>query len=99
MDNPIILHVNFVEQGQSIPEMCQLAVAWGYDGIEFRRKRSQAEETPGQYLDGIARAAEQAGLAHVLFGGPGPNLMGPDAAVRQQETEECVAFYRAAATR
>ncbi|MGD0111232.1 MAG: sugar phosphate isomerase/epimerase family protein [Armatimonadota bacterium] len=99
MNNPVILHVNFVEQGQSIPEMCRLAVAWGYDGVEFRRKRSQADETPEQYLDSIAREAKQAGLKHILFGGPGPNLMSSDAAVRQKEIDECIAFYRAAAKR
>jgi len=98
MNNPIILHVNFVEQGQSIAEMCQLAVSWGYDGVEFRRKRSQ-DETHEQYLDSIARAAKQAGLKHILFGGPGPTLMGADADVRQKEIEECIAFYRAAAKR
>ena len=99
MDNPIILHVNFVEQGQSVAEMCQLAVAWGYDGVEFRRKRSGVQETPEQYLDSIAREAKRTGLKHILFGGPGPGLMSAEAAVREKEIEECVAFYRAAATR
>ncbi len=99
MNNPVILHVNFVEQGQLVAEMCQAAVAWGYDGVEFRRKRSQVDETPEQYLDAIARAVERAGLTHVLFGGPGPNLMRADESVRQKEIEECVAFYRAAAKR
>jgi sugar phosphate isomerase/epimerase len=99
MNNPIILHVNFVEQGQSIAEMCQLAVAWGYDGLEFRRKRSEVDETPEGYLDTIAREAKRTGLKHVLFGGPGPNLMTGDAAARHKEIEECIAFYRAAAKR
>jgi sugar phosphate isomerase/epimerase len=99
MNNPIILHVNFVEQGQSIAEMCQSATAWGYDGVEFRRKRSGLDETPEQYLDAIARAAQRNGLKHVLFGGPGPNLMSADRAVRRKEIEECLAFYRAAAKR
>jgi sugar phosphate isomerase/epimerase len=48
MNNPVILHVNFVEQGQSVAEMCRAAVSWGYDGVEFRRKRSQVEETPAR---------------------------------------------------
>src|SRR5574340_109977 len=99
MNNPVILHVNFVEQGQSIAEMCQSAVAWGYDGIEFRRKRSGVDETPEAYLDAIAKEARRAGLKQVLFGGPGPNLMSAEAAVRQQEVEECLAFYRLAAKR
>ena len=99
MNNPIILHVNYVEQGQSIPQMCQRAVAWGYDGIEFRRKRSGVEETMAEYLDAIARSAEESGLRHVLFGGPGPNLMTADGDRREAEIDECVAFYRAAAAR
>jgi sugar phosphate isomerase/epimerase len=99
MNNPIILHINYVEYGYTILEECQRAVTWGYDGIEFRRKRSRVEETPEEYLDAIAAAAKQTGLKHVLFGGPGPNLMTSDAAMRRAEVEECAAFYRAAAKR
>lgn len=99
MNNPIILHVNCVEQGQTIDEMCRLAAQWGYEGIEFRRKRGGAVETPEEYLDAIARAIDRAGLKHVLFGGPGPDLMKADADARRRETDECVAFYRAAARR
>jgi len=99
VDNPIILHVNYVEQGQSIAEMCERAAAWGYDGIEFRRKRSGVAESVDEYLDAIARGVEANGLKHVLFGGPGPNLMAADAAVRAAEIEECAAFYRSAARR
>jgi len=99
MENPIVLHANFVEQGYTVLQMCRRAAAWGYDGLEFRRKRTGVEETPTQYLDAIARAAEQTGLKHVLFGGPGPNLMADDPRVREAEIDECVAFYRAAAGR
>jgi sugar phosphate isomerase/epimerase len=99
MDNPIILHINYVEYGYTILEQCERAVAWGYDGLEFRRKRSHVKETADEYLDAIAHAAKQAGVKHVLFGGPGPNLMSSDAAVRQAEVEECLAFYEAAAKR
>ena len=99
MENPIILHVNYVEQGQTVAEMCQRAAAWGYDGIEFRRKRSGIAETVEDYLDAIARGVEETGLRHVLFGGPGPNLMAADSGVRAAEIEECIAFYRLAARR
>jgi sugar phosphate isomerase/epimerase len=99
MNNPIILHVNYVEQGQTIAEMCERAVAWGYDGVEFRRKRSDVAETPDQYLDAIAKSVKATGLKHVLFGGPGPNLMHADAAVREADVAECAAFYRAAVKR
>jgi sugar phosphate isomerase/epimerase len=99
VDNPIILHVNYVEQGQTIEEMCRLAAAWGYDGIELRRKRAGVTETPEEYLDTIARNVESSGLKHVIFGSPGPNLMAADADVRAADVEECTAFYRAAAKR
>jgi sugar phosphate isomerase/epimerase len=99
MKNLIILHCNAVEQGQTILEMCQRAVVWGYDGIEFRRRRSDVTETPEQYLDAIAQAKDATGLKHVLFGGPGPDLMLSDAAKRRSEVEECVRFYEAAASR
>ena len=99
MPLPIIMHVNYCEQGQTIPEMCQKAVAWGYDGIEFRRKRRGADETPEAYVDKVARSAEDAGLRHVLFGGPGINLAKADAAERKAQTEEGLRFYRLAAER
>ena len=99
MSLPIIMHVNYCEQGQTIPEMCRKAVAWGFDGIEFRRKRSGAPEAPEAYLDAIAKAAKEAGLRHVLFGGPGVELMTDDAARRNAEVESAVRFYRLAAER
>ncbi len=99
MSAPIIMHVNYVEQGQTIPEMCQKAVAWGYDGIEFRRRRTGVQEEPEAYLDAIAGAAKKAGLKQVLFGGPGVELMTDDAAKREAEVESAVRFYRLAAER
>lgn len=97
MNNPLIMHVNCVEQGQSILEMCQCAVRWGFAGIEFRRKRGQVTETPEEYLETIARAVDQTHLPYVLFGGPGPDLMQADAGKRRQAVDECIHFYRAAA--
>jgi len=97
--NPVILHVNYVEQGQTILEMCEKTVEWGYDGIEFRRKRSKVDETPEQYLDSIAKAAQKTGLKCVLFGGPGTNLMSSDDKLREKEIEECITFFKMAAKR
>jgi sugar phosphate isomerase/epimerase len=74
-------------------------VAWGFNGIEFRRKRSGVQEEPEAYLDAIAKAAKEAGLRHVLFGGPGVELMTDDAARRNAEVESAVRFYRLAAER
>ena len=99
MSLPIIMHVNYCEQGQTIPEMCRKAVAWGFDGIEFRRVRRGVDETPEAYVDEVARSAEDAGLEHVLFGGPGVNLATEDAAERKAQVEEGMHFYRVAAER
>ena len=99
MKPDIILHVNYVEQGQTIDEMCERAVRWGYDGIEFRRKRAGADESPEEYVDAIAAARDAHGLRHVLFGYPGPDLTLPDADARKREVDEVVAFFRLAAKR
>jgi sugar phosphate isomerase/epimerase len=99
MSAPIIMHVNYCEQGQTLPEMCRKAVDWGYDGIEFRRRRTGTREEPEAYLDAVARAADDAGLKYVLFGGPGVELMTDDAARRGSEVESAVAFYRMAASK
>ena len=99
MNNAIILHVNYVEQGQTIDEMCERATRWGFDGIEFRRKRSSAPQPAKEYLDAIAAAQDKHGLKRVIFGGPGPNLMLPDADARKQEVDEYVEFWRLAAPR
>ena len=99
MPHPIIMHVNYCEQGQTIPDMCQKAAAWGFDGIEFRRMRRGVDETPEQYIDAVAEAADQAGLKHVLFGGPGLNMMSDDPAARRAEIEEGIRFYTLAAER
>jgi len=99
MSLPVILHVNYCEQGQTISEMCKKAVGWGYDGIEFRRYRKGEDETPEAYLDSIARSAETSGLKNVLFGGPGLDLTNADADTRKKEVEEGLRFYTLASER
>lgn len=99
MRPPLIMHVNYCEQGQTLAEMCQKAVQWGFDGIEFRRKRTGVEETVEGYLDELAAAVEKSGLQYVMFGGPGPNLMASDAAVREAELKAAIEFYQEAAKR
>ena len=99
MDTPIIMHVNYVEQGQTIDEMCARAVRWGFDGIEFRRKRTGVDETPEQYVDAIARAKDKHGMKQILFGAPGPDLMQSDSGERRKELDEFAAFYKLAGKR
>ncbi len=95
----IILHVNYCEQGQTVEEMCQKAVGWGFDGVEFRRKRSGVKETTEDYLDALEKGVKASGLKHVLFGSPGPLLVKEDAGEREREVEEAIAFYRHVAER
>jgi sugar phosphate isomerase/epimerase len=94
---PVILHCNYVEQGQSVEQMCQLAVRWGYEGVEFRRRL--ADHTAQQYVDRIAAAADRAKLKHVMFGGPGVDLMTADADARRRQIDEAAEFYRIATKR
>lgn len=98
MNNPVIMHCNYAEQGQSLDEMCALAARVGFDGIEFRRRRSGRDESPAAYLEEIARGVEKHGIRRVLFGGPGPALTG-DADTRRRELDDVIAFYRLAARR
>ncbi|MFH0795736.1 MAG: sugar phosphate isomerase/epimerase family protein [Candidatus Omnitrophota bacterium] len=99
MKSKIIMHVNYCEQGQTIPEICRKAVDWGFDGVEFRRKRGGVKESAEEYLDGIAGAAVKSKMKCVIFGAPGPNLLATDADERRRETEEVVEFYRLASER
>jgi len=99
MSFPIIMHVNYCEQGQSLEDICLKAVAWGYDGVEFRRKRFDVEEGVEEYLDGLAAGVEKSGLKMVLFGAPGIDLMQPEKAKREEEVETLKRFFRLASER
>ncbi|MSP14120.1 MAG: sugar phosphate isomerase/epimerase [Chloroflexi bacterium] len=99
MAQPIIMHVNYCEQGQSIPEICARAADWGFDGVEFRRKRTGVVETPEAYLDAIAGAVQAAGLQQVIFGLPGIDMLNDDPAQREAGLAQAEDFYRLAAQR
>jgi sugar phosphate isomerase/epimerase len=99
MRPPVIMHVNYCEQGQTLAEMCLKAVDWGFDGIEFRRRRAGVEESEETYLDQIAEAVSRSGLRQVLFGLPGVNLMSADAGIRAKEIESAIRFYTLALQR
>ncbi|MCC7491084.1 MAG: sugar phosphate isomerase/epimerase [Fimbriimonadaceae bacterium] len=99
MAGPLVLHCNYVEQGQSVAAMCRLAQRWGYAGIEFRQRRYGITEDPTEYLEAVAAGVRETGLEVVLFGAPGPNLMLPADADRQREVELYEQFLRAAAAR
>jgi len=99
MSVPIIMHVNYCEQGQTILEICEKAVSWGFDGVEFRRKRSGVNETTVEYLDSIAAGVKKSGLQYVLFGSPGPNLNIDDKNARDAEIQSAIEFFQLASQR
>jgi sugar phosphate isomerase/epimerase len=96
MNNDVIMHINYMEQGQSLSEICERAVQIGFDGVEFRRDRGVEGETPEKYLSELAVAVEKSGLKKVLFGSPGPNLMQADKFKREQEVERYIDFFKLA---
>lgn len=93
----ILLHVNFLEQGQSIIEICRKAADFGFDGVEFRRRGVDGLGSQEEYLAEICRGIEVSRLEVVSFGGPGPNLMSDDPAAIALEVEEAIFFYESAA--
>ena len=99
MPYPVIMHINYCEQGQEIRDVCRKAADWGYDGVEFRRKRIGVEESQEAYLDALEAGVRASGLRHVLFGYPGPLLTKTDPAEREREVREAIAFYRHVAKR
>jgi len=99
MSWPIIMHINYFEQGQSIDETCKKAVELGFDGIEFRRRRDSYVEEDEEYLDIISKSVLKYGLKHVIFGYPGPDLTLNEKEKRQVEIQNAVIFYKLAAER
>jgi sugar phosphate isomerase/epimerase len=80
--------------------MCERAVRWGYDGVEFRsRTHGVADQDPIKYLDALAKAKDATGMKYVLFGGPGPDLMQAGKDARQMDVDWYIAFFRNAAKR
>lgn len=99
MNGPLLVHINYFEQGQSLSRACQMARDSSVDGIEFRRKAFDFTGTDLEYLDKVSAALEKCPLAEVSFGGPGVNLMGADEKQRHEEIKSAEAFFRQAASR
>ncbi len=93
MNNKVIMHINYCEQGQTLDETCMKAAAWGYDGVEFRSKRFGVEEDFNEYLETIYNASKKYGLGYVLFGGGNPDVINDDPSVRESSLEYCEKFY------
>ncbi len=99
MAYPVIMHVNYCEQGQTVEEICRKAAGWGFDGVEFRRHRTDVQETTEEYLDALEKGVKASRLKQVLFGYPGPLLVKEDAGERKREVERAIEFYRHVADR
>lgn len=99
MRTPLLIHINYFEQGQTLERACRLTRELGADGLEFRRKPGDYPGTDLEYLDEVSAALDKHPLEWVSFGAPGANLMGPDPAQHEKEIEAAEAFFRKAATR
>ena len=99
MSLPIIMHINYCEQGQTIEEICRFAAKCGFDGIEFRSVRTKVPETVTDYLDAVKRYTEYYGIPYVLFGGPGIDVMTRDKAAAQASVDRYKAWLDEAGKR
>lgn len=96
---PIIFHINYFEQGQSVEEIFRLASEFGGDGVEFRRLPAGYGGTDLEYLDDISRAWDRCQLPWISFGGPGVDLMSENDEKIARELDAAEAFYRKASAR
>ncbi len=87
MNNPVIMHINYFEQGQTLGYTVRRAVELGFDGIEFRRSREIPGEDAEGYLEEVGRCCAEYGLKHILFGSPGIGVMTRDRNVRRAEVD------------
>lgn len=93
------MHINYCEQGQTIKQICKKAASWGYDGIEFRCWRVGEQESREEYLDAVAKYTKKYDIRHILFGGPGINVMTQDSDAVRREIDNYKEFLDMAAAR
>lgn len=96
-DNPVIMHINYFEQGQSLEYTVRQTVKLGFDGIEFRR--TIEGKTDKDYLDALKRYSGEYGLKYVLFGSPGIDVMTKELKSRRAEIDGYKRFLELADTR
>ena len=70
MNNPIIMHINYCEQGQTLEQIFKVAASIGYDGVEFRRYKDIYGLDLRGYLETIAELKDIYELPLTFFGGP-----------------------------
>lgn len=74
--NPFIMHINFAEAGwmsfgkRTVDDICKMAAAFGYNGVEFRGQLPVEYEKNGfkEYAKAIGEAKKKYGLTDILFG-------------------------------
>lgn len=96
---PVMMHINYAEQGQSLSEACRLAKRLGYSGIEFRRKCLQGKRTDTEYLEEVVRAFEESGLESISFGAPTADMVQEDREAARREVEASIRFFEQAMVR
>lgn len=96
---PIIVHINTFEQGQTLEYACRCCAEWGFDGIEFRRKRAGMKEDAESYLDEIYRYTQKYKIRNVIFGSPGLQKAWGTVEEREEELNELIKFYKLASQR
>jgi 3-dehydroshikimate dehydratase len=97
MNLPVIMHITYCEQGQTVQDACQKAVEWGFDGIEFRSRNikykngvESFDAGVESYMDQIYKGVMKSGLKTVILGYPGADLMSPDPEVRETEIKNFI---------
>lgn len=96
MNNPIIMHINYCEQGQSLEQVFKVATTIGYDGVEFRRFKNVYGLDQKAYLETIAALKDQYKLPYTLFGGP--ELITDDPEKTKESEEGYLQFLEIAAS-
>ncbi len=98
MKYPVIMHINYMEQGQGFEEICRVAAKIGFDGIEFRHVDRNKVLNCVDYLDAIKKEVDKYGIRYPMFGGGFPcNSTDPE--VRKAEIEAYKNFLTEASKR
>ncbi len=96
--NPFIMHINFAEAGwmsfgkRTVDDICRMAAAFGYSGVEFRGQLPVEYEANGfkEYAKAIGEAKKKYGLTDILFGIGVSESSNADKAAREASIAEAL---------
>lgn len=74
MKNPVIMHINYCEQGQTLDEVCQNAKKWGFDGVEFRSSDMWNGASDDEYIKNLAECIKRNDIKYYILGYPGADI-------------------------